>query len=197
MNLAFFNTDLEKNVVKEIMKWSSDVLEQPHPFFMNFSPCPFAKQAWFADRVAILFKYENNYQCLYSTISQFDDNFDVALIVDLDNNKNADDFHEYLDGLNEVIADGVFIDRDIWLMGFHPDDDPEEYAEDAAFTPVVDTEYAIIFVQRLSKLQEAADKLRKKGYYEAYAKEYNVYQIYSRRDQLYRRLKNGDETKKN
>ena len=52
----------------------------------------------------------------------------------------------------------------------------------------------MIFVQRLSKLQEAADKLNKNGYYDSYEGEYNAFDIYEKRRDLYRRLKNGDET---
>ena len=52
----------------------------------------------------------------------------------------------------------------------------------------------MIFVQRLSKLQEAANKLDKKGYYDSYDGEYNSTEIYLTEKNLYRRLKNGDET---
>ena len=52
----------------------------------------------------------------------------------------------------------------------------------------------MIFVQRLSKLQEAADKLDKKGYYDVYNSQFNAREIYEKRDRLYRRLKDGDET---
>jgi hypothetical protein len=79
-------------------------------------------------------------------------------------------------------------------MGFHPDDEITEAAEATAIEAVTDTEYSMIFVQRLSKLQEAADKLDKKGYYGIYDPEYNALEIYAKRKKLYRRLKNGDET---
>jgi hypothetical protein len=52
----------------------------------------------------------------------------------------------------------------------------------------------MIFVQRLSKLQKSADKLDKKGYYDSYDEEYQASDIYEKRQTLYRRLKNGDET---
>ena len=61
---------------------------------------------------------------------------------------------------------------------------------------MVETPYAMIFVQRLSKLQQAADKLDKKGYYDTYDAEYNARDIYELRETLYRRLKDGDETQK-
>ena len=194
MNVGFYSNPLEKAIVQEIMQWSGDALEKPSPFFNNLPPCPYAKQAWLEDKVAILFKDENSYQVLYSCASQFDDHFDLAIIVDLVNSKEPEDFHEYLDSLNDFIATGAFIDKDIWLMGFHPDDEPSDFVEDLAFDYDVDTSYSMIFVQRLSKLQEAADKLNKNGYYDSYDGEYNAFDIYEKRRELYRRLKNGDET---
>ena len=59
---------------------------------------------------------------------------------------------------------------------------------------MVDDEYALVFVQRLSKLQESADKLAEKGYYDNYLAEYDAEAIFNKRAKLYRRLKHGDET---
>jgi hypothetical protein len=194
MNMAFFSDPLEAEIVKEIKLWSSDALEKPSPYFNNLPPCPYARSAWASDKAAILFIHEESYQTLYSSISQFDDNYDIAIVVDLGNRKNAEDFHEYLDGLNQVISEGMFIDKDIWLMGFHPEDAPSDFVEEIEFDPLVEKPYAIVFVQRLSKLQEAADKLIKKGYYGSYDAEYNAGEIYGIRETLYRKLKDGDET---
>ena len=133
-------------------------------------------------------------QVLYSTISQWEDAFDLVIIVDMAFKKDPDEFHEYLDLLNDAISNRVFIDPDIWLMGFHPYDEANDYIDDQSFMHLVEDEYAMIFVQRLSKVQESADKLAKKGYYDNYLKEYNAEYIFQRREDLYRRLKNGDET---
>lgn len=196
MNVAFLtpSADIEKSIMDEITQWSDKVLSVPNPHFNGLPACPYAKQAWLDSKVAVIFKYEKNYQSLYNTLAQFDDNFDIAILVDLSQHMEADVFHEYLDDLNTVISNGMFIDRDLWVMGFHPDDDESEFVEDVSFEPLVDVEYAMIFVQRLSKLQEAADKLDKKGYYDTYGDEYDAKNIYARREQLYRRLKDGNET---
>jgi hypothetical protein len=79
-------------------------------------------------------------------------------------------------------------------MGFHPHDEANDFIDDQSFMQVVDDEYAMIFVQRLSKVQESADKLAEKGYYDKYLEEYNAEEIFQERSDLYRRLKNGDET---
>ncbi|MCP3704847.1 MAG: hypothetical protein GY954_18190 [Alteromonas sp.] len=194
MNLAFYDQSTEKAIVEEILQWSETALEKPSPQFNNLPPCPYARKALMDEKVAILFKYDDSYQVLYSCISQFDDNFDLAIIVDVHNDKSAYDFHEYLESLNEAISNGMFIDKDIWVMGFHPDDDVSETAQETAIEAITDTEYSMIFVQRLTVLQEAADKLDKKGYYDSYDSECIASDIYNRRVELYRRLKNGNET---
>ena len=79
-------------------------------------------------------------------------------------------------------------------MGFNPEDEPSDFVADVTFNYEVDDEYSLIFVQRLSKLQEAANKLDKKGYYDSYEEEYNSSEIYLNRENLYRRLKDGNET---
>lgn len=194
MNTAFFDQKIEAVIVKELQKWSREVLEEPSSYFNGLSPCPYARQAWKEDRVGILFKYNDSYQHLYKCISEFDDNLDLAVIVDLSNNKDSETFHGYLDDLNTVISQGMFIDRDIWLMGFHPDDDENDFVEDIVFEPLTDIEYSLIFVQRLTKVQKSSDSLVKVGYYDTYGKEYNVQELIDRRKQLYRRLKNGNAT---
>ncbi len=185
---------LEKSIKTEIIRWSKEVLEVPSPHFNGVPPCPYARQAWADEKVAIVFKHEESYQSLYSCVSRYDDKFDLAILVDLVNDKPPEAFHDYLDDLNDFIATGAFIDKDIWLMGFHPDDDLNDFVEDVEFEAETETPYAMIFVQRLSKLQESADKLDKKGYYGIYDPEYNALEIYAKRKKLYRRLKNGDET---
>ena len=187
---------LEDAVKSEIRDWSAAALEVPNTFFNGMPACPYARKTWAEGKVAILFKYEASQQVLFSTVSQFDDNYDLAIIVDFEFYEDPDVFHTYLDEMNDVIADGMFLDRDIWVMGFHPEDEESEFVEDLAidFDPHVEDEYALIFVQRLSKLQEAADKLATKGYYETYDVNYNAREIYEKRERLYRRLSDGDET---
>ena len=144
--------------------------------------------------MAFLFKNEDSYQCLWSAISQFEDTFDLVILVDRKSKQSADEFHGFLDGVNDAVAAGILVDKDIWVMGFHPDDEANEFVADVDFSPLVEEPYAIIFVQRLSKLQVAADKLAKIGYYGTYDGLYDASSIFKKRSEFYRRLKNGDET---
>ena len=95
---------------------------------------------------------------------------------------------EYLWGLNNAISEGLFLQKDLWVMGFHPDDDPNESIDDGTFEAPVETEYAMIFVQRLSKLQKASDKLRHSGYYNHYFEDKEAAPSFEARAALYTKL---------
>ena len=194
MSAVAYKPDLEKDIYAEILAWSAHTLQKPNPYFNNLPPCPYAKKAWAEGSVAVLYKYENNFQTVYSTVSQFDDAFDLVIVVDLAYKKDPDAFHDYLEQMNEAISRGFFIDRDVWLMGFHPHDDENDYLDEATFEQLVSDEYAMIFIQRLSKVYKSSQQLKALGYYEEYAKDYDVEAIFAQREKLYRRLIDGDET---
>jgi hypothetical protein len=194
MNALAFKYGLEKDIYQEILAWSEHTLQKPNPYFNNLPACPYAKKAWAEGRVAVLFKSEDNYQTVYSTVWQFDDVFDLVIVVDMAYKKDPEEFHNYLEQMNEAISRGIFIDRDVWLMGFHPHDDENDYLDEATFEQLVSDEYAMIFIQRLSKVYKSSQQLKALGYYEEYAKDYDVETIFAQRETLYRRLIDGDET---
>ncbi len=193
MSVVNFYSPDEREIVAEIRAWSAHALEKVSPHFNGLAPCPYAKKAWQENRVAIVFRYGGN-QCLFNILSEFSDALDLVLIVDQHTRQSAEEFHEFLENMNDAISNGIFGDRDLWLMGFHPDDDSNDFVDDGTFEPHVNTPYSLTFVQRLSKVQEAADKLKKMGYYEAYLAEYDAAELFEKRETLYRRLKNGNES---
>ena len=106
--------------------------------------------------------------------------------------KDRERFYAYVDGLNEGIAQGIFIDKDLWLMSYHPDDEPNELVyPDEVFEGVIDTNYAMGFIQRLSKLHEAAEKLKNTDYYKEYEQQFGLMDMLRVRETYYRRLKDG------
>lgn len=192
MNVLAFYASNDREVVEEIRAWSAQVLEKESPYFNGLPPCPYAKKAWQDNRVAIIFQYGGN-RGLFDVLTKFNDALDLVIIVDRNPRQTSEEFHDYNDALNDAISRGIFGDRDLWVMGFHPDDEANDFVQDVSFEAKTDDTYAMIFVQRLTKLHLAADKLHKKGYYAAYDGLYDSDGIYARREQLYRRLTDGDE----
>ena len=184
-------TNLEEKIFDEIREWSRFALEKPNKNYNDLPSCPYAKTAWQNKKVSFALKTKNNYNIIYSLINKFHDSKDLIIVVDLAF-ENNEIFHNNLSNINELIHKNNFSQRDIWLMGFHPDDDVNELIDDGTFTEIVQDEYALIFVQRLTKLQESANKLKKLGYYDKYYKEYNVEDIYEQREKYYNSLKRSE-----
>jgi len=189
------NASLKEEIIEaEIRKWSADVLEEKSEVFNNLPPCPYARAAWDKNTVGIFFKHDESYQSLHHLISTFDDKYDLIILVDTAYDE-YEKFHKYLDKLNDDIAQGLFTSKDMWVMGFHPEGDDNDNLEGENFEPLTEEEYGLIFVQRLTKLQESAEKIKKLGYYDCYKDEYNSDDIYQKRESFYRRLKDGNESK--
>jgi hypothetical protein len=181
-------SDLDEKICEEIKEWSKHALEIPNKNYNNLPSCPYAKKAWHDNKVAFSFKRDTDYSMLHAIIDNFKDNKDLVILIDLDYEDN-ESFHNYLNLINQMINQNMFTTKDMWVMGFHPDDDVNELIDDGSFEEVVNEEYSLIFIQRLSKLQESANKLKKLGYYDKYYNEYNVKDIYEQRENFYRSLK--------
>jgi hypothetical protein len=182
-------------IENEIRQWSREYLEPVNPQFAGMPACPFAAKSWAEDRVGFCYKTCPSYQDLTTVISTWDDKYDLVVLVDLHYTKDHQAYYDYLDAMNEGIAQGIFIDKDIWLMAFHPDDEPNDLLETEEFTENLDVnvnlDYAMVFVQRLSKLHEASIKLEKTDYYREYSKQHGLQEMLRVRESYYRRLKNG------
>tara|TARA_R100000697_G_scaffold43202_1_gene56246 strand:- start:4770 stop:5348 length:579 start_codon:yes stop_codon:yes gene_type:complete len=182
------------NIVDEIKEWSKHTLEVSNPEFNNLPVCPYAKAAWKQAKVDIVFKFEKeDYKRLYMALHNWSDRKDLVIIADTEYIEDQEEFHEFVDNINEAIANNVFRDKDMWVMGFHPEDEPNElFDEEEDVEPISEIDYAIFFVQRLSKLEEAAEKLRPLGYYDKYFQEYDVKHMYELRTNFYRRLRHEE-----
>ena len=188
--------EIENKIIDDLKNWSKNALKIPNEHYNNLPACPFAKAAWINDKVGFIFNYEGNYNLIHSCINDWDDSKDVIILIDFFPD-DLDDLDVFLDDVNQDISSGKYNTKDMYLMGFHPEDESNELLDDS-----LDMEedsgptYAMIFFQRLSKLQEASDSLRMKGYYNVCEDYYNAGSLYERRKSIYRRLKNGDEESK-
>jgi hypothetical protein len=188
------DTRLENHITEEIRAWSAYALEQPNANYNDFPACPFAAKAWADNKVDIQFNYaEFSFwyppEALSSILKDYDDNYELIILVNLANNLTKDAFHTQLEELNELIATDYFGDCDLYVMGFHPEDESNEIIDDGGFETYVEEVYSMVFVQRLSLLCEASEKLMRTGYYDRKAGDYEIQAIMEQRNELYRRLK--------
>ena len=185
----------EQKIETEIREWSSNVIEMPNPNFKNIPTCPYAKAAWEKDLVKIVFDHDGRDEQLLKYISKYDDEYDLIIVVETDYDEDQEGFHNALAEVNSLISQDVWGDSDLWVMGFHPYDDESEVLDDESFEPISEYSYGLVFIQRLSLLQEASNKLELQGYYDVYSGNSEITEMYEIRKDYYRRFL--DEKKRN
>ena len=165
-------------VVEEIKRWSRDVLQQPSEFFNGLPACPYAFDAWVNNRVKITFGGQDQ------TVKSFDylddDRTDLVIVVVSD--WDHDEIEPWCDDQNKLL-----VDQDLVLMPFVPGSgegtgQPEEEMVD--WEPLVEEEYAMVFIQRLSDVVAASENLEEAGYYKNCTAEFLKY-VKDRRERFH------------
>jgi hypothetical protein len=150
--------------IEDLRRWTTEVLSRPSDQLRGMPPCPFAADAWEAGLVAV---------GLCDGLDDVTDALDfypasrrdvfICVLPDVEG-LTSEELARYVEDKNEGL-----VAEDMWLMAYHPDDDPNEYGLeylDADWEPIVEEDYAMVFVQQLSKLTAASYNLEKQGYYD-------------------------------
>ncbi len=150
-------------VEQDIRTWSHNFLEIPNVKLNGLPPCPYAKQAWLDNKV--VFSINTGVDGLAKEVADFEcHDYDIVVW--------ASEYlpeMQYLDGWCDGVNQAMSIaGKDMHLMVFHPDYDAEEAGLDFLIEDdIVDESltYCMVFVQKLSLLDDAALSLEKSGYY--------------------------------
>lgn len=145
---------------QEISQWIVDFVEKPNPMLNNWAPCPYARQARINNRVDIR-------QGCYNPIDDVKQadlgEFDVAVYVYGRERWSADEFNT----LVKIVNMSYLAQRGLIALADHPDD-----VETVKGAVMNQGTYAILFLQPLDKLNEAAKQIAKKGFYDGWDEEY-------------------------
>ena len=156
-------------VEADIRKWSKDFLEVPNAKLNGLPPCPYARKAWADDKV--VFSINTGLEGLIEEVRKFNDH-DYEIVVWAEENLPDMEYLDgYCDGINELASVAGI---DLHLMVFHPDYDATEAGLDFLVDDDVTDDslsYCMVFVQLLSKLDDAARYLEKSNYYEHFPEE--------------------------
>ena len=170
-------------VEADIRKWSHEFLEVPSKMLNGLPPCPYAKQAWLDNKV--VFSINTGIDGLAKEVADFDQHdYDIVIWA-----SEYLPVMEYLDGYCDGINEAMSIaGRDMHLMVFHPDYDANEAGLDFLVDDVTDEDldYCMVFVQKLSTLDDASLSLEKSGYYQHFPDDVYESLVLDRR-----RLRNG------
>jgi hypothetical protein len=164
-------------VVEEIKRWSKEVLERPSEFFNGLPPCPYAHSAWVNNRVKIDFGGSD--RVLWNT-ENWDDNTDLVIVV-VESGWDFEQIEPWCDQHNKLLSD-----QDFTFMPFVPGTgigtgQPDEEACD--WEPIIEEDYAMVFVQRLSEVNDASESLERSGYYKNCTAEFLKY-VNTRRERF-------------
>ena len=127
--------------------------------------CPFAKQAWHKGQVDVQID-QDLWDLVCREMEKFDGTHKVVMCVQEEPEQNYFELEAGCNALNRWLS---YKGKDLWLLSYQED-------------------RAIVFIQTLSDLDDAADTLHKLGYYELYDLD-DYDRLVKQRSELRRRLK--------
>ena len=154
---------MEKEEVNQWIEEWVDLLSKPDSETKGTPLCPFAKQAWHKGQVDVQID-QDLWSLVCKEIEKFDGTYKVVMCVQEEPEQDYFELEASCHALNRWLA---HIGLDIWLLS---------YLEDRA----------IVFIQTLSDLDDAADILQKLGYYENYPAD-DYQRLIKQRSELRRR----------
>jgi len=183
--------DVEESIRQEVREWSRQTLESPSKELGGMSACPYAKKTWDAHQVLMTFKRTTSFLDVFKSLESYDDRYRIHIVVDLEYEESAEEFHDRVEALNYAISNGVFGDRDLWIMGSHPDDEANEAIESEVFEELNEISYAMLYIQRLEDLQNAVHKLKNTDYYSFVFGDDEPPHVFQLRESFYNELIEG------
>lgn len=134
-------------LAEKLEAWIFEELSHPEAFTNGVALCPFAKNAWLSKKVKVREEVGDLWDAVYEEIDSFDDSHQVVICGSYGDKHSYDELEAACFVLNGwLVATGV----DIWLLSF----------KNEALN--------MIFVQRLTDLDNASAKLERLDYYMNY-----------------------------
>ena len=141
----------QATVESALLKWMEEFVEVPHPGLGGWPPCPFARQARLSRNIDIRQGADPFADCM--SIIDYDWSKEVVIFW-----YDYADPESFIDATNR--ANSVLLLKDIVALEDHPDTE-----EIIAGIKMNFGLCPIIVLQKNSKLNQAADQLKEKGYY--------------------------------
>ena len=152
----------EQQIQQQLEHWLVNFVEQPNPLLNNWPPCPYARQARLSHRILTTFDSPLE---IHQYTKQLDD-YDVVILCFDHTRFSAGQIELFTKHVN-----GILIWQDYVVLEDHPDS--EEFVNGVKMNF---GKCGLMILQRLSKLNTAADQLRNKGYYTTWSDE-NLEQV--------------------
>ena len=161
-----------KTVTQDILSWSENFVEVPHPSLGGWPPCPFARQARLKGTVGI-FVGKEPYFDLESRAALGMQQYEVIVYAYDPGEWKYDYFSPRLRSANR----DFLLAADLIVLEDHP-----AAVEDVNGVIMNQGKYALSLVQSLSDLDRRAQQIADKGFYHAWPEDYLTGLFEHRRD---------------
>lgn len=147
-------------VQQNILKWITEFVEQPHPALKGWPPCPHARRARTEGRLDIRPGVTDPYTDLRSVDMG---RFEVIVFVYDPAEFTATEFEQQIQAVNAAFL----VPKNMLALADHPG-----APETVNGVSMNQGQWAVAFVQDLSKLNAVAKTLADRGYYHDWPEEY-------------------------
>lgn len=154
---------------QEIENWIQDFVEKPTPSLNGWAPCPYARQARLENKISIRLGHDPYFD-LCRTYRIGIRNADVAIYI-------YDPLEWPLERFRVWQRAGAANPHGLYVLEDHP-----SAVENINGVVMNQGTYAMLFVQKQHKLEEAARQLAKKGYYNGWSEDYLLELFHKRED---------------
>lgn len=172
------------SIEDDLRDWSKHVLEVPSLHLNGLPPCPYAKKAWLDKKVKVIECADVLKSSLVYTdlLSQYD-----LIVLASFTIPDAGTMQKTIEEYNDTYAK-----NDLYFMLFHPEYGAEEAELDFLYehewVSGIEEEYCMVFIQKLSKVDDLSLQLEKQGYYKAFPEDEYQTLVLERR-----KRRHGDE----
>jgi hypothetical protein len=150
----------EEFIKEQLSEWMVNFIEKPNSLLGNWAPCPYARQARIANKIEVQFtEVSNMFETINQQLSKLEQK-DVIIIC-FDHNRISPEFlQEFVVGTNTLLMKNDYV-----ILEDHPN--TPEYVNGVKMNF---GHCGLLLLQKLSKLTEASDLLKEKGYYDVWSK---------------------------
>jgi hypothetical protein len=152
----------QETVTADILAWSENFVEVPHPALGGWPPCPFARSARLNRTIQVL-TGADPYFDLRNRARWGMGQYEVIVHAYDPTDWPYERFHTAIESANTEFL----LSKDMLALEDHPED-----VEDVNGAIMNQGTYALILVQSLSKLNQAAKQMGSKGFYHAWPETY-------------------------
>lgn len=143
------------DIEQKLSQWMIEFLEEPNPMLGSWAPCPYARQARIANKLAIILSSIDLTAAIEKAKQLLEDK-DVVVVAFDHTLISHYELTLFVKTINEQLMQDDYV-----VLRDHPDD--------AEYINTVKMNFGhcgLLMIQRLSKLKQASEQLLAKGYYQ-------------------------------